>query len=105
MLLSGGERQRIAIARALLAEPLLLLLDEPTSQLDAENERALQETLRRTAELCAVVVVAHRLSTVAEADQIVVLADGRVEAIGRHRELLDRSPLYRELVSTQLLSL
>lgn len=103
VLLSGGERQRLAISRSLLSRPELLLLDEPTASLDARNERALSDALDRIADQTTMVVVAHRLSTVVSADQIVVLEGGRVVGIGRHQDLLDSSPLYRELATTQLL--
>ena len=102
-LLSGGERQRIALARMLLCEPRLLLLDEVTSQLDAKNERALKETIRKVSMRYAVVVIAHRLSTVAQADRILLLDGGRVSAEGTHEELLGNSPLYRRLVETQMI--
>ncbi len=103
VLLSGGERQRLAIARSLLARPALLLLDEPTASLDARNENLLRETLAAAAADRALLVVAHRLSTVLDSDQIVVLDGGRVVARGTHAELLGTSPLYRELASAQLL--
>ena len=103
VLLSGGERQRLAIARSLLARPALLLLDEPTASLDARNEQLLRDTLAAAAADRALLVVAHRLSTVLDSDQIVVLDGGRVVARGTHDELVDSSPLYRELATAQLL--
>jgi ATP-binding cassette subfamily B protein len=103
VLLSGGERQRLAIARSLLARPALLLLDEPTASLDARNEQLLRDTLAAAAVDRSLLVVAHRLSTVLDSDQIVVLDGGRVVARGTHDELLDTSPLYRELATAQLL--
>ncbi|GHH56488.1 ABC transporter ATP-binding protein [Streptomyces candidus] len=101
--LSGGERQRVALARALLARPALLLLDEPTSHLDAVNETALTTVMREVAQECAVLVIAHRLSTVQHADRIVVLDKGTAVACGRHEELLTTSPVYRELAAGQIL--
>ncbi|WP_327730877.1 ABC transporter ATP-binding protein/permease [Streptomyces sp. NBC_00487] len=101
--LSGGERQRVAIARALLARPSLLLLDEPTSHLDAINESALTTVMKDVAQECALLVIAHRLSTVQHADHIVVLQDGRTVAGGRHDELLAGNALYRELAASQML--
>ncbi len=103
VLLSGGERQRLAIARTLLAAPPVLLLDEPTSNLDARNEAALRQAIDAVAADRTLLIVAHRLSTVVDADQIVVLDGGRVVATGRHDELAETSPLYRELASHQLL--
>ncbi|MEU6775563.1 ABC transporter ATP-binding protein [Streptomyces sp. NPDC046759] len=99
--LSGGERQRVALARALLTRPTLLLLDEPTSHLDALNEAALTAALKDIARECAVLVIAHRLSTVQHADRIVVLDEGRVTACGPHEELLTTSPVYRRLAAAQ----
>ncbi|WP_434587186.1 ABC transporter ATP-binding protein [Streptomyces sp. A5-4] len=101
--LSGGERQRVALARALLARPSLLLLDEPTSHLDAVNETALTAVMRDVARECAVLVIAHRLSTVQHADRIIVLDKGTAVACGRHEELLTTSPTYRELAAGQIL--
>ena len=102
--LSGGERQRIAIGRALLRHPRLLLLDEVTSQLDAVNEAALRETIADAARTTTVLVVAHRLSTVTMADRIIVMDAGRVRAIGTHADLVASDPLYGELAATQLLA-
>ncbi|MFE4367738.1 ABC transporter ATP-binding protein [Streptomyces sp. NPDC056835] len=101
--LSGGERQRLAIARALLRRPEVLLLDEATAQLDASNERALREAVDQAARRCTVILIAHRLSTVTGADQIVVLEHGLVRAAGTHAELVEADVLYRELASSQML--
>lgn len=95
---SGGERQRIALARALLRAPDVLLLDEATAQLDGLTEAAVQRCVRARAETGAVVTIAHRLSTVIDVDTIVVLDEGRIRARGSHDELLATDALYRELV-------
>ncbi|MFF4186250.1 ABC transporter ATP-binding protein [Streptomyces sp. NPDC001691] len=101
--LSGGERQRIAIARALLRRPRLLLLDEATSQLDAVNELALRDVIADVARETAVLVIAHRLSTVVNADRIIVMEAGRVRSVGTHADLVARDQLYAQLAATQLL--
>jgi ABC-type multidrug transport system fused ATPase/permease subunit len=101
--LSGGQRQRLAWARVILADRPVLLMDEPTSAVDSRTEQLLQETLGEASRDRTVVVVAHRLSTVADFDQIVVLDQGRVSAIGTHEELLGTSGLYRDMASRQRL--
>jgi ATP-binding cassette, subfamily B, bacterial len=100
--LSGGQRQRISIARALLKNSPVLILDEATSHLDAVNEQQVRQALERLMEGRTTLVIAHRLSTIRDADQIVVLDRGRVVEQGSHRELLERQGLYAQLVSTQL---
>ena len=99
--LSGGQRQRLAIARALLKDPPILVLDEATSALDAESERAVQEALERLMSGRTVLVIAHRLSTVRRADQLAVLDAGRVVERGRHADLLAAGGLYRRLHDLQ----
>jgi ATP-binding cassette subfamily C protein len=94
----------VAIARALLRHPRLLLLDEVTSQLDAMNEAALRETIAEAARSTTVLVVAHRLSTVTTAERIVVMDGGRVRAVGTHADLVVGDPLYGELAATQFLA-
>jgi ABC-type multidrug transport system fused ATPase/permease subunit len=103
IMLSGGERQRLAIARALLAAPPILLLDESTSSLDGMNEQLLREAIDAVAADRTLLVIAHRLSTVVDSDIIVVLEHGEVVGIGTHSELVRSTPLYRELAKHQLL--
>ena len=100
--LSGGQRQRIAIARAILCNPALLLLDEATSALDSVSEAAIQEALSRLMIGRTSLVIAHRLSTVMDADKILVMSDGRLVATGTHDQLMAGSELYAELAARQL---
>jgi ATP-binding cassette subfamily B protein len=100
--LSGGQRQRLAIARALLADPRILILDDATSSVDASTEQAIKQALREVMRGRTTFVIAHRLSTIALADDIVVLESGRVVARGTHDELLTRSELYAEIAAKGL---
>jgi ATP-binding cassette subfamily B protein len=95
--LSGGQRQRVAIARALVMDPRILILDDATSSVDASTEAAIKRALRELMEGRTTFIIGHRLSTIALADEIVVLEDGRIAARGTHDELLDESDLYREI--------
>jgi len=99
---SGGQRQRIAIARAIVADPRILILDDATSSVDASTERAIKLALAEVMAGRTTFIIAHRLSTIALADEIVVLEDGRVAAQGTHDELMVSSPLYREIVEKGL---
>lgn len=97
--LSGGELQRIAIARAILRNPRFLILDEPTSSLDINNEKLLSESLKQLMQGRTTLTIAHRLSTIQNADQIILMDKGRLVDTGNHKELLSRNPLYTHLVS------
>jgi subfamily B ATP-binding cassette protein MsbA len=99
--LSGGQRQRIAIARALLKDAPILILDEATSHLDSEAEMLVQKALANLMQGRTVIVSAHRLSTIRSADKIIVVDEGAIVDIGRHDVLLDRCPLYRRLFEIQ----
>ena len=95
--LSGGERQRISIARAMLKDAPIIILDEATSYTDPENEAVIQSALARLIQGKTLLVIAHRLSTVADADCIFVVKDGRIEASGTQEQLLENCPLYKEM--------
>jgi ATP-binding cassette subfamily B protein len=100
--LSGGERQRLAIARALLADPKILILDEATSNLDSETEFAIQKTLEKVKEGRTTILIAHRLSTVRHADKIVVLQDGEIVEEGTHEALIRRRGKYASMWRRQV---
>ncbi|HET7414928.1 MAG TPA: ATP-binding cassette domain-containing protein, partial [Arthrobacter sp.] len=101
--LSGGQRQRLAWARVLLADRPVLLMDEPTSSVDSRTEHQLQQTLASASEDKTVLVIAHRLATIADFDQIIVLDGGRVVASGRHADLMEENGLYRDMAQRQRL--
>ena len=100
--LSGGQKQRLAIARALLVQPRILLLDDSTSAVDVETEAEIQAALDRLMVGRTSFVIAQRISTVLNADKIVVLDAGRVAAVGTHEALMAESPIYREIYASQL---
>ena len=100
--LSGGQRQRLALARAILADPRILILDEATSSVDAEAEYLIQQALEGVMKGRTSLVIAHRLSTIRNADKIIALDDGRISEVGNHGELLARGGLYSQLYQRQL---
>jgi ABC-type multidrug transport system fused ATPase/permease subunit len=100
--LSGGQKQRVAIARAVLRDPAVLILDEATSALDAESEHLVRTALEELMRGRTTLVIAHRLSTVRDADRVVVIDHGQVVDSGTHAELMERGGLYRRLVERQL---
>ena len=101
MALSGGQRQRVAIARAILKNAPILVLDEATSSLDTESERAVQAALEDLMKARTTICIAHRLSTIQRADLIVVLDHGRIVEMGSHAELIERRGIYRKLYELQ----
>jgi ATP-binding cassette subfamily B protein len=101
--LSGGQRQRIAIARALVIDPRILILDDATASVDATTESKIRDGLREAMRGRTTIIIAHRLSTIALADEVVVLADGRVAARGTHDDLIDSNDVYREIYDHGLL--
>ena len=100
--LSGGQKQRLAIARALLKDPRILIFDEATSALDPESEAIIQKNLKRIADGRTVILVSHRLSTLVDCDGILVLERGRIEAMGTHPQLLAKCKVYQELWNQQM---
>ena len=100
--LSGGQQQRLAIARALLKDPRILIFDEATSALDPESEAIIQRNLKVIAKGRTVIIVSHRLSTLVDCDQIVVLEQGRVDSVGTHQQLLDVCQVYQDLWYQQM---
>jgi len=99
--LSGGEKQRIALARAFLKKPSIILFDEPTTGLDLQTEQILQESIIELAKTSTVITIAHRLHTISRSDPIFVLSDGQLSAVGGHKELMESHSPYREMVAVQ----
>jgi ABC-type multidrug transport system fused ATPase/permease subunit len=99
--LSGGEKQRVSIARALLADKNILILDEATSSLDSKTEHEIQKDLEKLMKGKTSIIIAHRLSTIMKADKIVVMDNGKIVQIGKHKDLIKKRGLYKELWDLQ----
>lgn len=103
--LSGGERQRVAIARALIKNPKILIFDEATSALDAHNEAIIHESIKLASVGRTTIIIAHRLSTVIDADKIIVMDKGKIVGMGKHSELLETCPEYQKLIKNQVVAI
>jgi len=103
VMLSGGEKQRIAIARALVSDPEILIFDEATSSLDSKSEKEVQEAIHKVLKLKTALIIAHRFSTIKKATKIIVMNKHRIENIGNHNNLIKNSKTYRELYQLQFL--
>jgi ABC-type multidrug transport system fused ATPase/permease subunit len=100
--LSGGERQRVGIARALIKDPKILIFDEATSNLDTTNEKEIREAIKKASEGRTTIIIAHRFSTIKDADRIIVFEEGKIAGIGTHEALVKNCPAYQRLVKDQV---